>query len=43
VEKARLKKILDTKAYINMPGPSTYWFLNPRAYMLGIRVSFNLD
>lgn len=43
VEKARLKKILDTKAYINMPGPSTYWFLNPRAYLFGIRVSFNLE
>jgi outer membrane receptor protein involved in Fe transport len=43
VSKAELKPILDDKAYINMPGPSTYWFVNPRSIQLGIRLSFDLN
>jgi hypothetical protein len=42
VEKARVDKILDDKAYIDMPNPSTFWFLNPRNIYFGIRLSFNI-
>ena len=42
VDKARIDKILDDKAYIDMPNPSTFWFLNPRNIYFGIRLSFNI-
>ncbi|MBO8130873.1 MAG: TonB-dependent receptor [Candidatus Marinimicrobia bacterium] len=40
VEKSKLDWILENKAYIYNPGPSTWWFLNPRRVTLGIRISF---
>lgn len=43
VDKARMDKILKDKAYINMPNPSTFWFLNPRNIFFGIRLSFNIS
>jgi hypothetical protein len=43
VDQARLDQINKDKAYINMPSPSTYWFLNPRNITYGLRVSVNLD
>jgi len=42
VDHARMKKILDTKAYIDMPNQSSFWFLNPRRVSFGIRVTLNL-
>jgi hypothetical protein len=42
VDKARMDKILEDKAYIDMPNPSTFWFLNPRNIYFGIRLSFNI-
>jgi outer membrane receptor protein involved in Fe transport len=43
VDTARLSTILDDKAYIDMPNPSTYWFLDPRRFYFGVKVSFNFD
>lgn len=43
VDKSRIDKILEDKAYIDMPGASTFWFLNPRNVYFGLRFSFNLD
>jgi outer membrane receptor protein involved in Fe transport len=43
VDQARIDQINKDKAYINMPGASTFWFLNPRQIFFGLRVSFNLD
>ena len=43
VDQATLDKINSSKAYIEMPDPSTYWFLNPRNITIGLRVSLNLD
>ena len=42
VDKARIDKILEDKAYIDMPNQSTFWFLNPRNIYFGIRLSFNI-
>ncbi|MBN2412385.1 TonB-dependent receptor [candidate division KSB1 bacterium] len=42
VNKSRLNKILDDKAYIDMPNASTFWFLNPRQFFYGIRFYFDL-
>jgi outer membrane receptor protein involved in Fe transport len=42
VDKAKIDKILEDKAYIDMPNPSTFWFLNPRNIYFGIRLSFNI-
>ncbi len=42
VDSKRLKKVLDDKAYIDMPNASTYWFLDPRDIFFGLRVSFNI-
>ena len=39
----RIDQINEDKAYIFNPNPSTWWFLNPRGVMLGIRLSFDLD
>jgi len=43
VEKARLKRILDTKAYIDMPAQTSLTFFNPRQLFFGIRISLNFD
>jgi hypothetical protein len=43
VDQATMDKINSSKAYIEMPNPSTYWFLNPRNITLGLRVSLNID
>ncbi|MGA9365417.1 MAG: TonB-dependent receptor [Bacteroidota bacterium] len=43
VDQKRIDQINRDKAYINMPNPSTYWFLNPRNITYGLSVSFNLD
>ena len=43
VEQGKMNRVLDDKAYIDMPNASTYWFLDPRRIHLGLRVSFNFD
>jgi outer membrane receptor protein involved in Fe transport len=43
VDQGRLDKILKDKAYIDMPNASTYWFLDPRRFYFGLKVSFNFD
>ncbi len=42
VEQNRINKILEDKAYIDMPNQSTFWFLNPRSFYFGLRLTFNL-
>jgi outer membrane receptor protein involved in Fe transport len=42
VESSRMQKILDDKAYIDMPNNSTFDFLNPRQYYYGISISVKL-
>ena len=42
VEKKRIDNILEDKAYIDMPNASTFWFLNPRRILFGLKVSFDL-
>jgi len=41
VEKKRLNKILEDKAYIDMPNQTSFTFLNPRSVFFGINVNFN--
>jgi outer membrane receptor protein involved in Fe transport len=43
VDPAKVNQMIEDKAYINMPNPSTFWFLNPRNITYGLRVSFDLD
>ncbi|HEX9974021.1 MAG TPA: TonB-dependent receptor [bacterium] len=43
VDQKKIDRALKDKAYINMPNPSTYWFLNPRSITFGFRVSFDID
>jgi outer membrane receptor protein involved in Fe transport len=43
VDKIRIEQINRDKAYIDMPNPSTFWFLNPRNITYGLTVSFDLD
>lgn len=43
VDGARIKKVLDDKAYIDMPNQTSFNFLNPRHVFFGLRTSFNLD
>lgn len=43
VEKGKMDKILEDKAYINMPNMSSFNFLNPRQIFFGIRTSFDLN
>jgi len=40
VEKNRMEKILDTKAYIDMPNQTYFNFLNPRQWFFGVRIAF---
>jgi hypothetical protein len=37
-----LKKLLDDKAYIDMPNFTSFSFLNPRQWFFGVRTSFDL-
>ncbi|MBN1782305.1 TonB-dependent receptor [bacterium] len=43
VEKNRMHKILDEKAYIDMPNQNSFNFLNPRQWFFGLELSFNLE
>jgi outer membrane receptor protein involved in Fe transport len=43
VDQAILNKINSSKAYIQMPNPSTFWFLNPRNITFGTTISLNLE
>ena len=43
VSQSRIDQINKDKAYINMPGASTFWFLNPRTITFGLRFTFNID
>ncbi len=43
VDQATIDKVNKDKAYINMPGASTFWFLNPRAIAFGIRLSLDIE
>jgi len=43
VGKSRLDKILDEKAYLDMPNQTSFNFLNPRQIFFGIRTSFDLN
>ncbi len=38
-----MKKILDDKAYIDMPNQTSFSFLNPRQWFFGVRLSFDLQ
>jgi outer membrane receptor protein involved in Fe transport len=42
-DQKRVDQMNKDKAYINMPNPSTYWFLNPRNITYGIRLAFDID
>jgi outer membrane receptor protein involved in Fe transport len=42
VDHNKMQKILDDKAYIDMPNNSSFDFLNPRQFYYGINLSFNL-
>ena len=41
VESSRMQKIIDDKAYIDMPNNSSFDFLNPRQFYFGVNLSFN--
>lgn len=41
VDRGRLQKVLDDKAYIDMPNLTTLTFLNPRNIFYGLRLSFD--
>ncbi|MBN2028775.1 TonB-dependent receptor, partial [bacterium] len=43
VPQSQIDQINQDKAYINMTGPSTFWFLYPRSTVFGARVSFDLN
>ncbi len=43
VSKSKIDQINADKAYIFNPGASTWWFLNPRTVVFGVRLSFDLD
>lgn len=40
VDQSRIDRILDDKAYIDMPNLTYQTFLNPRAFYFGLRISF---
>jgi len=41
-DRSRIQKMLDDKAYIDMPNQTSFNFLNPRQVFFGIRTSFDL-
>ncbi|MBN1780071.1 TonB-dependent receptor [bacterium] len=43
VDKARMNKVLDDKAYIDMPNQDSFTFLDPRQIYYGLRISFDLN
>jgi outer membrane receptor protein involved in Fe transport len=43
VDQQRMDQINGDKAYIYMPNPSTFWFLNPRNITYGLNISFDLE
>lgn len=43
VDKNEIDRINSTKAYIQMPNPSTFWFLNPRNITFGLNISIDFD
>jgi outer membrane receptor protein involved in Fe transport len=43
VDQKKIDQVLKDKAYINMPNPSTYWFLNPQNITYGLSVSIDID
>ena len=43
VERKRMQKILDDKAYIDMPSQDSFSFFDPRQLFFGIRISFDLN
>ena len=40
VDHDRIKKILDTKAYIDMPNQTYFTFLNPRSVFFGLTINY---
>jgi hypothetical protein len=42
VESSRMQKVLDDKAYIDMPNNSSFDFLNPRQVFFGFNITFKL-
>ena len=43
VDQKTIDSINKDKAYIYNPGPSTFWFLNPRTITYGINISLNFE
>jgi hypothetical protein len=43
VDQSTIDNINSTKAYIQMPNPSTFWFLNPRNITFGLRLTLDVD
>ncbi|MBN1780608.1 TonB-dependent receptor [bacterium] len=43
VDKARMDKVLEDKAYIDMPNQTSFNFLNPRQWFFGVKLSFDLN
>ena len=41
VSKSKINKVMDDKAYINMPNNSAFTFYNPRNIFIGLSLSFN--
>lgn len=42
VAQSEIDKVIDSKAYIDMPNLDYFMFLNPRNWFFGVRVSFDL-
>ncbi len=42
VDNSRVQKVIDDKAYIDMPNQTSFNFLNPRNIYIGIKTSFRL-
>ncbi len=42
VPEPKIKKLLDDKAYIDMPNQTHFTFLNPRSVFFGITIDFRL-
>ena len=43
VSKSKIDKILEDKAYIDMPNQTSFNFLNPRQWFFGVELSFDLN
>ena len=43
VDQARMNKILEDKAYIDMPNQNSFNFLNPKQWFFGLEISFDLE